>query len=367
MKHNLILVILMTLGTPIFAQKKASNLEIFETVWKAYRDHYAFFDSSTIDWDEQYRTYRERITTETTEREVFELLKAMITPLDDSHSYILKGDSLVFSNPHHCELEDDFPDRNLRDSLWAITRQTLQKEGFGKIKGVGPIEKGTHLFYTSSADSLGYIRISRCYGRSEALFDEDLVKMDSLRSTSLFDSLLIQMLDKKGMIIDLRNNHGGNTWCYHLASRFLDQMRTTYLLSHRTPDGHEPFSAPSSYSMTPHPEPRYKGRVILLTNGHTASAAEGFILVMKELPQVTMVGSRTMGIFSNTMNYPIDETQDLWGTLSDQRKYDVHGTCFEKVGIPADVEGKNTRQDLVDRQDPMIFLALSHLGVSTRK
>lgn len=61
------------------------------------------------------------------------------------------------------------------------------------------------------------------------------------------------------------------------------------------------------------------------------------------------------------MNYTIDENKELWGTLSNQRIYDSNKKCFEKTGIPADIEMINTLNDLQNNADKLILKAIEIL------
>ncbi len=342
----------------IYSQGLSDPEKSFENFWQSYEDNYAFFNLYPLNWKQQYDIYRSKVTPKTDENELIIIFKEMLKPFNDNHSYILKGDSFIFNSPHKCSFDIEFSKRKLKDSLWVVCNQTLERNTFDKVQGFGPIERGTSLFYQTKSNNIGYIRISRCYGKTEALFDDNLLLLDSVNSTNLFDSLLNNMIDKKALIIDLRNNNGGNTWCYFLVSRFLDKKRTTYYLSTRLKGSHENFSELIPYSLEPDKTLRFLNPIVILTNCKTASAAEGFLIVAKELPNVTIIGSRTEGIFSNTMNYTIDESKNIWGTLSNQKKYDANKVCFEREGIPPDIEMYNKLDDLKNKCDPLILKAV---------
>lgn len=337
-----------------YSQGLSEPEKSFENVWQAYEDNYAFFNLCSIDWKQQYDLFRNKVTSKTTENELMSIFKEMLNPLNDCHSYIYKGDSLIFKTTSKCSFDTEFPNRILKDSLWAVCNHTLVRNNFDTVRGFGPTEKGIFLFYQAKSTNIGYIRISRCYGKTEALFDDNLLIPDSVSSTNLFDSILTNMIDKKAVIIDLRNNNGGNDWCYYLATRFLDKEKITHYLSTKQKGSHKNFSDTKQFMLKPNKTLCYKNTIVILTNCKTASAAENFLIAVKDLPNVTIIGSRTKGIFSNTMNYTINESKNVWGTLSNEIIYDANKVCFERVGIPIDIEIYNKIDNLKNNCDTVI-------------
>ncbi|QQS51062.1 MAG: hypothetical protein IPM71_16095 [Bacteroidota bacterium] len=180
-----------------YSQGLSEPEKSFENVWQAYEDNYAFFNLYAIDWKQQHDLFRKKVTPKTTENELINIFKEMLELLNDCHSYIYKGDSLIFKTTYKCSFDIEFPNRILKDSLWAVCNHTLTMSNFDNIQGLGPVEKGISLFYQAKSNDIGYIRISRCYGKIEALFDDNLLIPDSVNSTNLFDSILTNMIDKK--------------------------------------------------------------------------------------------------------------------------------------------------------------------------
>lgn len=344
-----------------FSQGLSEPEKSFENLWQAYEDNYAFFNLYSLDWKQQYDLYRSKITTNTTEKELMAIFGEMLDPFKDNHSYILKGDSFIYRTPYVSVFDKEFPGRKLKDSLWKVGCNTLELNNFDKIISYGPEEKGIFLFYQTKSDDIGYIRVSRCYGKSEALYDDSLLTSDSINSTNLFDSILSNVIDKEALILDLRNNNGGNNWMYYLAARFLDKERITHYISTRRKGDHDNFSEMKPYTLKPNETLRYLKPIVILTNCKTASAAENFLIAVKKLPNVTVIGSESEGIFSNTMNYAVNESKNIWGTLSNERHYDAEKVCYERVGILVDIQIYNTTDDLINNSDAVITKALEIL------
>ena len=57
----------------------------FEALWNTFHSRYPFFELRKVDWKKQYDTYRPKITKETGDEELFDILCRMIDPLDDGH------------------------------------------------------------------------------------------------------------------------------------------------------------------------------------------------------------------------------------------------------------------------------------------
>jgi carboxyl-terminal processing protease len=344
-----------------YSQGLSDPEKSFENSWQAYEDNYAFFAMDSVDWHQQYTIYRNKVTTSTTEEELISILSEMISPLKDGHSFILKGDTFKFAAPGRDHVNEEIP-RSFQDSVWNVCFRTLKNTQFQTIENAGPKEGNVPLFYYSKSNNLGYIRICRFHGTEKALFDSEFQKTDSLDAIRIFDSILVSMIDKQGLIIDIRYNGGGNLWCYDLAERFINKKSIASYMSVRKKESYESFTDFSEISLHPNDSIKYLKPIVILTNYRTASGAERFLIALKNLPNVTVIGTNTKGKLSNSMNYTINENKELWGTLSNEKIYDSNKNCYEKIGVPADIEMTNTLSDLQDDKDKLIIKAIEKLN-----
>ena len=67
--------------------------EIFETVWTTFDRRYALFGARSVDWQALYEVYRPMVGPETTDEELFDVLTAMLSHLNDTH-VMLQAESL---------------------------------------------------------------------------------------------------------------------------------------------------------------------------------------------------------------------------------------------------------------------------------
>ena len=73
---------------------------------------------------------------------------------------------------------------------------------------------------------------------------------------------------------------------------------------------------------------------VLLANRISASAADGFVLAMRVLPHVTVLGDLTEGAFSAQFPDRLPNGWILWVAFKVVR--DQNGACWDGVGVPPD-------------------------------
>jgi C-terminal processing protease CtpA/Prc len=105
---------------------------------------------------------------------------------------------------------------------------------------------------------------------------------------------------------------------------------------------------------------QFTGPIVLLTCDSVFSGGEAFALAIKQLPQVTIVGDHTNGIFSYELEKKLPNGWRY--TLSYQKYFSADMVCYEGKGVPADIELFNTRSDIeAGGTDPLITRALEVL------
>ena len=110
------------------------------------------------------------------------------------------------------------------------------------------------------------------------------------------DQILAYLSTSTGLIIDVRSNGGGSLSNVEtLVSRFINQETLVGYISHKTGPGHQDFSELYPIKYSPSNRIRYQKPVVVLANRGTYSAANNFVSVMKELPQVVVMGDITGG------------------------------------------------------------------------
>ena len=62
--------------------------EMFDSMWKDYKETYALFTVRNVDWDASYEKYRPLIDNCENDRDFFDVCKQMLYELKDAHVYI---------------------------------------------------------------------------------------------------------------------------------------------------------------------------------------------------------------------------------------------------------------------------------------
>ena len=236
----------------------------FDQLWKIIDERYCFLDYKGIDWKKIGERKRKFIEPEMDDRDLFQVLSDMLYELQDGHVNLTSTD-----NQTHFDFWLDSP-RNFSEatieSNYYLGQNYQQTAGFK---------------YKILNDKVGYIYYEK--------FSEGIDNNDLDRVFSYFSNC-------KGLIIDVRQNSGGNaTNSAKIASRFTEKKILTGYICHKTGPGHNDFSEPYAIYLEPAKGIRWQKKVAVLTNRHSYSATNDFVNHMRCLPNVTIVGDKTGG------------------------------------------------------------------------
>ena len=321
---------------------EAKYTEIFRSVWETVNERFYDPGFTGVDWKSVGERYRPEVESIKNDVDFLELMGKMLAELPVSHLQISmpRGSSLVGTGAR----------TNLIDGLTVVV--SVPEGSDAQAKGVrrgdvvlnpsdeiGPmgsyadmrlrgcdgstrtlkVHRESHFqperpsirwrtFSTGTGKRVGYLRAVR--------FDDD--------AAPLVDAAMAELRNADSLIVDVRDNTGGNMSFVRLSSYFAEGehlvaalLNRSYLETRGTSPGQiDPaklakasktytdesiFDAMSSnggavgiYSEDLG-DKRYKGRVIVLINEETASAAEGFAWHVKLRTGAKLVGRRTAG------------------------------------------------------------------------
>ncbi|MDH4019349.1 MAG: S41 family peptidase [Xanthomonadales bacterium] len=321
--------------------------ENFEELWKTFFDRYPFFKLRNVDWKRQYDTFRPKVSRNTSEDELFDILCDMLAPLNDGHVELMAstcGDERKrYFNPEPKPgFWQEFTKKEIK-SLFKVTKNTLFSNGFEK-----PKKSASWILRYCKSSHFGYLRILELEGEKKQ------------KLTTALDQILSDFKGLDGVIIDIRNNPGGDdSTVIQIVNRFCDQKRVAFHRKTKRGHGENEYSKLKTWHINPQGDTQFTGPIVLLTCDSVFSGGEVFALAIKELPYVTVIGDHTNGIFSYQLEKKL---AGGWRyCLSYQVYFSADMVCYEGIGVPADIELLNRKSDIEDGVDPLIIRALELL------
>ena len=239
----------------------------FEALWQIIDEHYCFFDYKQhtygLDWNAVYNKYKVRVSDHMTSNQLFEVLTDMLAELRDGHVNL----STSMDYGRYWAWHEAYP-QNFSDTLERRYLKTDYKIAAG-------------LKYRVLDDNIGYIRYESF---TQSVGEGNL------------DDCLSYLVLCRGLIIDIRNNGGGDlTTAELMAGRFVQEKTLVGYMQHKTGKGHNDFSSLEPRYLEPSSNIRWHKPVCVLTNRSVFSAANEFTSMMHALPNVKIVGDHTGG------------------------------------------------------------------------
>lgn len=300
----------------------------YDALWNIIDRRYCFLEYAGqeygLDWNSVYHKYRSRLDDEkSTDYDLFKVCGELLAELRDGHVNLTSP----YGTTYYRDWALNYP-INFSDSL--------QRNYLGNRYMLN-----SGIKYAILQDDIAYAYI----GSFEKGFGEGNLS-----------ALLYTIGDCKALILDVRNNGGGLlTAAETLASIFTDKKVKIGYIQHKTGSGHNSFSSPEAMYLSPSGGSIWKRPVIVLTNRGVFSAANHFVMMMRELPHVVIVGDKTGG----GSGLPMSNTlPNGWSVrFSGSPILDANGNHTE-FGIEPDVNVQITSEDWNRGVDTIIEEAL---------
>lgn len=285
-----------------FPNTRAGNLDC---LWTVIDEHYCFFGENDVDWEAVRERYRNEAMKAETQYDLFAVCAQMVNELEDGHVNLASPFDVSYYRAWWTDYPQDFNLRTLQqyylDFKWSSIGSVMYRI---LPSGVA------YIYYPSFSVALG---------------------------DGNWDYIFYQFKDCPGLIIDIRDNGGGDLSNVHtLVGRFIDREMTGGYIRHKTGPGHRDFSGPYPVKYKPVDDShiRWDKPVAVLTNRSCYSAANDFVAVMKELPQVKIVGARTGGGGGMPFTYDLPLGWSI--RMSAAPITDAHGRSIEKGIDPSE-------------------------------
>ncbi len=196
-------------------------------------------------------------------------------------------------------------------------------------------------------------------------FGEDLI-VCHLPSFQMSDGAVDKVMERirghKTLILDLRGNPGGRVSALErFASHFFD--REVKIADLKTRDGMK------GDRIKPRAKNSFNGKLVVLVDSRSASAAEVFARVVQLEKRGLVVGDRTSGRVMQSRRYSFQfgsaDRPTLYGlSITSADMIMIDGKSLEHLGVAPDELALPTAKDLRNRRDPVLARAASLAGVS---
>jgi carboxyl-terminal processing protease len=393
------------------------QLAVFDDAWETIRERYYDAEFHGVDWEAQREQFRPLAGSARDTKELYAVLRRMIGNLRDAHTRIyapdekfdwqhprvvgigvglreVEGLPVVVAVDRDSKAEraglragdviesiDDAP-------ALALFGQRLDEQrgsstvAAARLRAMATLFEGT----PDSTIKIGW-RGRDERERSATLHREWRERTNALRlrrvrggyvviafdsftpavTLDLMRALSGKLRDARGLVIDLRNNGGGEAEAMtEIASAFLPSGKSLGRFTNR--DGRitlEPQTRDrllfASDSITHITAP-----LVILTSERTSSAAEIFVAALKEANRATVIGTQTCGcVLAIRRPHALPDGGEL--DISEMDYRTATGTRLEGIGITPDERSALDRLDLIAGRDRALERALLWLEKERRK
>jgi len=284
-----------------------------ESVGKAFddfcdafdRNYSYFYRKPDVDWTALRTEHRAAARQAKNPAELAAALKPMLTPFGDMHIWIETPTGVIGTR------DGGYSFNGNRDVTLAEIEDRVE---CGKFAIVGKTKR----------DGFGYFLMRR---QSESNAENVRQAIDAIR----------KLKDAPGFVVDLRSANGGSEpLALEIASLFCTKPTVYAKSKYRSGPKHDDFGQVFE-RILPATAGAYSGPVVCLIGPGAVSSGEGFVQMMKCLPNVTTVGLPTRGASGNPKPHALGGSGvsvyfSTWvGMLPD-------GQAIEGVGVTPDVQ-----------------------------
>ena len=319
----------------------------FEVLAANFDRHYAYFELRKVNWDSLYTATKSKITSKTSDIELFRILDDMLDHFGDGHISLdapseieeaaeaLKVDVVEAEKENKTTYGDlqvakIVSDHYLKDTLKA-SRSDLIKWGYMTDK-IGYLQINLMMGHgnLSLPDSLKGIPYLRTYFNElenlETSEEHTRLEVKGIKAT--LRTVMDDLSDSDALVLDVRFNGGGkDEVAMEIMSNFNEKRQVVFSKKARFNDGFTPVNNVSlETSVRPYTKP-----VFILTSKHSASATEIMVLSSLLLENVHRIGSHTEGVFSDVMEKALPNGWEVG--LSNEVYLDTKGNNYENIGI----------------------------------
>lgn len=360
---------------------------IVEAAWQDIHDKFYDPKFRGVDWDAVHAQYVQRAAAVHDQEQADALVREMIGLLHNSHSGVMTHAELDWMKnvlpfffervngrtfvSYVLETRGDGTGAGVQfgDEIVSVDGQPAALLKRIAVSWLTPVLSDPYYGAAGSTATLGLrrngraltVKVKRAPWESvEPLFAEQYgpvgyLRLLTLTAATVPPEALRQAMDKvdgsKGIILDLRGCVGGDAPdADGLGGMLLGAG--VKLVTRMTRTGTATVESTVDFG------PVYKGRVVVLVDGMTASEPEMLTAALKEYGRVTVVGERTRGAFNGfTEGVPLPDHAGILVVPID-RGISPQGKEYEGIGVTPDVAVENSIRDYREGRDRAMETAL---------
>jgi carboxyl-terminal processing protease len=390
---------------------REGRLAVFDDVWETIRDRYYDPTFNGLDWQAEREKYRPLAAQARDSQELYKVLRRMLSALRDAHTRVYAPDErfdwrrprfigvgisvrevgglpVVVSVEGGSEAEraglragDVVTKVGDEPALDLFTRR-LKEQSASPAHAATRTAVMAKLFEGAAGSSLSIswinvegkereTRLRRQWReRDTALRARRLrqrigvIELDIFTQSNALEfvrALEGKLRDVRGLVIDLRQNGGGETEAMtEVASVFLPAGKSLGRFTDRS--GRIQFEPHTRAAMLYAPETirNFSAPLVILTSERTSSAAEIFIAALKDARRAIVLGQHTCGcVLAIRRRHTLPDGGEL--DISEMDYQTAGGRRLEGAGLRPDEEIAIERQDIHARRDRAIERALELL------
>lgn len=314
-----------------------NNPTLFRLYVETLKENYGFQQERRLNFKSLYENYKDSI--DVNPSSLFKAMGAIATHTKDQHTKVIsvQGQSLQYRvTPSAETVKQAFNEQSIEKGLDVFFSKffnsNYQNISDSLLRGNGQKALNGKLEWGSLTDDIGYLNIHSFTG----FLSNEFTRRQQLDSLNHYMQRIIKSFEKKkALILDISFNFGGyDAAGLTIASYFTNTPISTYTS--------QVFNKGSYYDegevlIYPAKSTVFTKPVYVVMTDISRSAAESFAMIMGALPQVKLVGTRTLGTLSGMLGKSIGE---YYTTCSNQRLLMPKGKHYEVSGVEPDIELK---------------------------
>ncbi|HEY6142631.1 MAG TPA: S41 family peptidase [Flavobacterium sp.] len=198
-------------------------------------------------------------------------------------------------------------------------------------------ENTVYSFIIGKDIKTGYIKIPSFYSNFEGGSNKGCALDVAKETVKLMNDNI------KGLVLDLTDNGGGSMEeATKLAGLFIDYGPISILVDNKKQ---------STVINDPFEGVIYKGPVVIIINGNSASASEFFASIMQDYNRALLIGSTSLGKATMQTILPLEKNDDQhFVKLTVSKFYKISGKSHQSAGVIPDVQIPTIYQDIFQKE-----------------